>query len=201
MKMRTSCIPSISNFSDQLPLSYFISYLHQNFTQMHIIWINKTASNLMLDCDNISPFTLSMSLNYFTSSHWINWSSYSRYNIHSFMRSLPHISTSDIRCTSQNRIHRTMQRIFYKRKIVRTFDFRQLNLAQLLSTTEFPLHFWNWILPSSSISSRDSCSQKNRKNQILYPLFHTFFKNYILKSENQYTPLLKKNKESFLSLW
>ena|GEM_PF-2194187 len=116
------------------------------------------------------------------------------------MCSLPHISTSDIGCTSQNRIHRTMQRIFYKRKIVRTFDFRQLNLTKFLSTTKLPLNFRNRILPSSSISSRDSCSQKNRKNQILYPLFHTFSKNYILKSENQYTPLLQKNKKNFRPL-
>ena len=156
MKVRTSCIPSISNFSNQLPLSYFISYLHQNFTQMHIIWINKATSNLMFDCDNISPFTLSVSLNHLTGSHWINWGSYSRYNIHSFMCSLPHISTSDIGCTSQNRVYRTMQRIFYKRKIICTFDFRQLNLAQLLSATEFPLHFWNWILPSPGIRRYNS---------------------------------------------
>ena len=156
MKMRTSCIPSISNFSDQLPLSYFISYLHQNFTQMHIIWINKAASNLMFDRNNISPFTLSMSLNHFTSSHGINWGSYSRYNIHSFMSSLPHISTSNIGCTPQNRVYRTMQRIFYKRKIIRTFNLWQQNLAQLLSTTEFPLHFWNWILPSSGIRRYNS---------------------------------------------
>ena len=156
MKVRTCCISSISNFSDQLPLSYFISYLHQNFTQMHIIWINKAASNLMLDCDNISPFTLSMSLNHLTGSHWINWGSYSRYNIHSFMCSLPHISTSDIGCTSQNRVYRTMQRIFYKRKIIRTFNFRQLNLTKFLSAAEFPLHFWNWILPSSGIRRYNS---------------------------------------------
>ena len=156
MKVRTSCISSISNFSNQLPLSYFISYLHQNFTQMHIIWINKATSNLMFDRDNISPFTLSMSLNHFTSSHWINWGSYSRYNIHSFMCSLPHISTSDIGCTSQNRVYRTMQRIFYKRKIVRTFNLWQLNLTKFLSTAEFSLHFWNWILPSSGIRRYNS---------------------------------------------
>ena len=131
----------------------------------------------MFDRNNISPFTLSMSLNHFTSSYGINWGSYSRYNIHSFMSSLPHISTSDIRCTSQNRIHRTMQRIFYKRKIVRTFNLWQLNLTKFLSTTEFPLHFWNWILPSSGIRSCNSTPQKNRKNQIFY-LFFSCMNNF-----------------------
>ena len=183
MEVRTSCIPSISNFSNQLPLSYFISYLHQNFTQMHIIWINKTTSNLMFNRNNISPFPLSMSLNHLTGSHWINWGSYSRYNIHSFMCSLPHISTSDIGCTSQNRVYRTMQRILDKRKIIRTFDFRQLNLTKFLSTTKLPLNFRNRILPSSGIRSCNSHTQKNRKNQIFYPFFHFPSKNYILKSE------------------
>ena len=116
------------------------------------------------------------------------------------MCSLPHISTSDIRCTSQNRIHRTMQRIFYKRKIVRTFDFRQLNLTKFLSTTEFPLHFWYWILPSSSIRSCDSSTQKNRKNQIFYPFFHSFLKNYILKSEKSVYSSPQKKQGKFFEL-
>jgi hypothetical protein len=76
-----------------------------------------------------------------------------------------------------------MQRILYKRKIIRTFNLWQLNLTKLLSAAEFPLHFWNWILPSSGIRSCNSDTQKDRKNQIFYPLFHTFSKNYILKSE------------------
>ena len=116
------------------------------------------------------------------------------------MCSLPHISTSDIGCTSQNRIHRTMQRIFYKRKIIRTFNFRQLNLTKLLSATEFSLHFWNWILPSSGIRSYNSDTKKNRKNQIFYPLFHTFSKNYILKSEESVYSSPPEKQEKFFEL-
>ena len=114
------------------------------------------------------------------------------------MCSLPHISTSDIGCTSQNRVYRTMQRIFYKRKIVRTFDFRQLNLTKFLSTTEFPFHFWNWILPSSGIRSCNSNPQKNRKNQIFYLFFHFPSKNYILKSEKSVYSSPQKKQEKML---
>ena len=152
----------------------------------------------MFDRDNISPFTLSMSLNHFTSSHGINWGSYSRYNIHSFMSSLPHISTSNIGCTSQNRVYRTMQRILYKRKIIRTCNFRQLNLTKFLSAAEFSLHFWNWILPSSGIRSHNSDTQKYRKNQIFYPFFHFPSKNYILKSEKSVYSSPQKKQEKML---
>lgn len=116
------------------------------------------------------------------------------------MRSLPHISTSNIGCTSQNRIYRTMQRILYKRKIIRTFNLWQLNLTKFLSATEFPLYFWDWILPSSSISSHDSCTKKNRKNQIFYPFFHFPSKNYILKSEKSVYSSPQKKQEKLLTL-
>lgn len=116
------------------------------------------------------------------------------------MCSLPHISTSYIRCTSQNRIHRMMQRILYKRKIVRTFNLWQLNLTKLLSTAEFPLHFWNWILPSSGIRSCNSSTQKNRKNQIFYPFFHFPSKNYILKSEKSVYSSPQKKQGKFFEL-
>ena len=116
------------------------------------------------------------------------------------MRSLPHISTSDIGCTSQNRVYRTMQRILYKRKIIRTFNFRQLNLTKFLSAAEFPFHFWNWILPSSGIRSHNSNTQKNRKNQIFYPLFHSPSKNYILKSEKSVYSSPQKKQGKFFEL-